>query len=85
LSRHRNRFHGWTDAYARVETVEPETARLLGLPARDIDLRDLRLFFAISFAGLHIGKWPALPTVSSRYSDLIAAIGSIATARPARR
>jgi hypothetical protein len=55
------------------------------LPARDIDLRDLRLFFAISFAGLHIGKWPALPTVSSRYSDLIAAIGSIATARPARR
>jgi hypothetical protein len=32
------------------------------LPARDIDLRDLRLFFAISFAGLHIGKWPALPT-----------------------
>jgi hypothetical protein len=38
-----------TDAYGRVQGAAPEAARLLGLSARGLQSRDLRLFFPRSY------------------------------------
>jgi nitrogen-specific signal transduction histidine kinase len=41
-----------TDAYGRVQDVAPEAARLLGLSARGLHSRDLRLFFPRSYSSV---------------------------------
>jgi hypothetical protein len=41
-----------TDPYGRIESIAPETARLLGLSTRGAYARDFRLFFPTSFAAL---------------------------------
>lgn len=42
-----------TDAYGRIQEIEVDSARLLGLSPRGAAARDLRLFFPQSFRFVH--------------------------------